>query len=202
MPAPKEFLASVVTDFPAAAALKSRAATLDRELGRKALMDRLVGAGFRPVATGKDAYFGVTNKYTANNGKKVTVECVMQSYRKTGSRDAAAVGTVTVKADQETETYRFSLVAPDGDFDRMVEHTVDKNNKVRPAHSWFSCIKNCFKKKCVGACLTALTTCSGTVAAYFWCVVARCGGCGLGCLGCCACDCRWWCKWAIGCCDR
>jgi len=70
------------------------------------------------------------------------------------------------------------------------------------AESWWSAFRTCLTHRCGSACLSALVTCSGTWAAYFWCLVAKCGGCVVKCAGCSTCDCRWWCKWAVGCCDR
>jgi hypothetical protein len=70
------------------------------------------------------------------------------------------------------------------------------------AESWWSAFKACLHGRCGSTCLSALVSCSGTWAAYFWCLVAKCGGCVVKCAACSTCDCRWWCKWAVGCCDR
>lgn len=198
---PQPFVIREDTKIPSAAALKGRFAALSKEPGIKALSTKLVEEGFKPVVTGKNAFFGVTETFKSNKGETATVTIEVQSYQKTGSKDAAAVGNVRVKSGKNEATYRFSLVAPKGDFEKAEEHTVDRGNKVKKANSWYTRWRSCLRSRCAAACLGALVTCGGTWAAYFWCVVARCGGCVLRCAGCASCDCRWWCRWAVGCCD-
>jgi hypothetical protein len=71
------------------------------------------------------------------------------------------------------------------------------------ANSWGSAWSGCLHSQCANTCLSSLTQCSfGSWAGYFWCVAARCGGCVLRCAACATCDCRWWCRWAVRCCDR
>jgi hypothetical protein len=54
---------------------------------------------------------------------------------------------------------------------------------------------------CGGACITAIATCpKNSWAAFLGCIAVRCGVCAIKCPPCAACDCRWWCKWAAGCC--
>ncbi len=202
MPAPKIFVSRVATKIPEVADLSAHFKAAAARPAIKSLSTHLASQGFKPVTAGKDAYFGVTEKYTSNDGRTATFEIRLQSYQKGGSKDRAAVGTVTVRAGTHTDTYNFNVVAPNGKFQQAVEYTVDASNNLKKAKSWWSCWVACLKRSCVTTCLTSLVTCSGTWAAYFWCVVGRCGGCVTKCAGCCSCDCRWWCKWAAGCCNK
>lgn len=202
MPPPKVYVANLVTNYHAPADLSEHFKTALKRPAVKALSAHLAANGFKPATTGKDAFFGVTERYKSSDGKTATVDVRVQSYQKAGSKDKGAVGTVTVKSGVNTEVYQFALVAPKGNFAKAEEHTVDPNNNVKKANSWWSCWVACLRRRCITTCLTSLVTCGGTWAAYFWCVVAKCGGCVLGCSGCCGCDCSWWCRWAAGCCDR
>lgn len=201
MPAPKTFVANIATNLHDVDAVKKKFDTLLKHPGVQALAGHLGEQGFKPAKKGKDAYFGATNTFKSNDGKTATFEFHLQSFAKAGSKDAAALGSYTVKSGDKSQTYHFTLVAPKGDFEKALEHTVNKAHKVRKANSWWSRWVNCLRSRCVSTCLGALATCSGTWAAYLWCVVAACGGCVLRCVGCASCNCRWWCRWAVGCCE-
>jgi hypothetical protein len=129
----------------------------------------------------------------------VEVELVGQSVTK--GRNQGAIVACTVRAGRNEETYDFYLEAPGGQFERATEWTVEAG-KVVQANSWWSAWVGCLRSRCASTCLSALWQCSGTWTAYFWCVVAKCGGCVLKCAACSTCDCSWWCRWAVGCCDR
>lgn len=199
------FVTNISTTLPTKpqelAALSKSFETVAKKPGMKALSEQLVGQGFKPEKTaGKNAFFGATETVKSDDGKTATFDIKVQSYSKAGSKDKAAVVIVTAKSGQNSETYQFSLMAPGGDFEKAAEFTVDKNNKVKKANSWYTRWKACLRDRCATACLGALVTCTGTWAAYFWCVVARCGGCVLRCSACASCNCSFWCKWAVGCC--
>lgn len=129
----------------------------------------------------------------------VEFELVGQSISK-GS-DQGAVVTATVKAGDQEETHEILLEAPGGNFRQTREYTIE-GAKVVETNSWWSAWVGCLNRSCASTCLNALWSCSGTWTAYFWCVAARCGGCVLKCAACSTCDCSWWCRWAVGCCDR
>ena len=122
----------------------------------------------------------------------------------TRGNDQGAVATMSVSASGphggEQVSYSMLLEAPSGHFDRAKEWTID-NGRVVEAHSWWSAWNGCLHSKCASTCLSSLWQCTGTWSAYFWCVAAKCGGCVVKCAACATCDCRWWCRWAAGCCD-
>lgn len=130
--------------------------------------------------------------------RNVEIELVGVSASKSGAE--GAVATCVVKAGKNEQVYDFLLEAPGGDFARAREFTV-RDGEVVDAHSWWSAWVGCLQRSCLSTCLSSLVACSGTWAAYFWCVAAACGGCVLRCAGCATCDCSWWCRWAAGCCD-
>lgn len=175
-----------------------------------ALHKHLSDEGFKPGGNPNKDFYGKRTKYK-NPDKpnvKTTHTIVLQNYEKEGSTDAGALGTVTLTTKEgnqtQTTTYDFVLVAPDGNFDNPIEHTATDAGTVVPANSWYSCVKSRVFSKCEGPCVTAVTTCSisGTWAAYLACVAIPCGYCLTKALACCSCDCSWWCKWGVGCCDR
>ena len=135
-------------------------------------------------------------------GKAVeTVEFELVGMSATKGKDQGAVVTSVVRAGDNEVVYHFVLEAPGGDFRKAREFAVE-DGKVVAAHSWWTAWVGCLRNRCASTCLSALGSCSGTWSAYFWCVAARCGGCVLRCAACSTCDCRWWCRWATGCCDR
>jgi len=174
---------------------------VDHEI--KALDSHLKTQGFAAQKAAKN-FYGIRETYQ-QEGKKVTYTVRLQDYTKQGSKDAAAIGQVTVKAGDRSQTYSFYLFAPNGNFEAMEEFQVDKKLNIIKANSWWSCVKRYIRNKCASACINALVSCApgaSTVVGYVLCVAAKCGGCVLKSLVCCGCDCSWWCKWAVGCCDR
>jgi hypothetical protein len=132
--------------------------------------------------------------------KEVQFEVSLRSYKKAGSKDTAAVGTMTVIAGQTRDEYDVLLEAPGGNMGKAREFKLHGNNVV-PANSWWTAARGCVTSKCGSACIAALTTCPPTSwAAYLLCLAARCGGCWVKCAACASCNCRWYCKWATGCC--
>lgn len=200
MPKRPLYVASETTKLAQPIEVGRQFSRLSRDPGVQALIADLDAKDFKPVARGPNAFFGLTKAYKSSDGKTATFGLSLQSYSKAGSGDEAAVAVITITSGKESDTYRFSLVAPKGDFRNAVERRVDARNTVRLANSWWSRCKACLKKKCIAVCLGALVTCSGTWAAYLACVAAACGGCFVACAACAACNCRWWCKWAAGCC--
>ena len=179
----------------------------------KKLLEEARNRGF--TAASDAAHAGVRQKYRSRNPvplgrgeregtpvNEVEFELVLTALERPNSRDQAAVGTVRLTTDQNTDEYDMLLEAPNGDFNNAREFVVGADGKVVRAHSWWSATKACLKRSnCAAACLTALGTCGGTWTAYLVCVGAACGGCFSKCAACATCDCRWWCRWATGCCD-
>lgn len=193
-----------------AAALKGRLEnagtaehTLAQELARRGYKGR----------TGARAELGLRQKYRAEAAIKppkgvtgpavqeVEFELLVRSFGRAGSKDEAAVATVTITAGANRDTYEMLLEAPGGNFAKALEFKVERG-QVIPAKSWWTATKTCIRNKCTSVCVGALLTCGGTWAAYLGCVALRCGGCWVRCAACASCDCRWWCKWAAGCCNR
>jgi hypothetical protein len=175
--------------------------TVDQEI--KALDVHLKSKGFVAQKEAKNLY-GIRETYE-KEGQKVIYTVRLQDYTKKGSKDAAAIGQVTVTAGKRTQTYSFYLFAPNGNFEAMEEFQIDKRLNILKANSWWSCVKSYIRKKCASTCLDALVSCApaaATVVGYVACVAVKCGGCALKSMVCCACDCSWWCRWAVGCCDR
>jgi hypothetical protein len=131
----------------------------------------------------------------------VQVEFWVRSLTKPGSADQAAVITATISAGINSTTYDTFLEAPGGNFNQANEFLIQDNRLVE-AESWWSALVNCLSGSCATICLGALVTCGGAWAAYLLCVLVACGGCGTKCAACATCDCTWWCRWAVGCCDQ
>lgn len=192
------------------AALKGRlerAGTPSQKLAQEAAR-----RGYK-VRTGAKAELGLRQKYRADTPVKspkgvagpavqeIEFELLVRSFGKAGTKDEAAVATVTISAGANRETYEMLLEAPGGNFAKGLESIV-VGGQVLPAKSWWTATKTCLRNKCASVCVGALVTCGGTWAAYLGCVAAACGGCFARCAACASCDCRWWCKWGTGCCNR
>lgn len=173
------------------------------------LFDHAAGLGYQPAIGPKDV-FGVRQTIraiqpvrekpkSAQTVMEMTFDLKLQNLHKPGSKDMMAIATATISAGQHSDTYDMLLEAPGGSFRKFREYVIS-GNKVTQTHSWWSRMKKCLLRKCAGACVGALITCSGTWAAYLACVAAVCGGCWTICAACASCRCRWWCKWASGCC--
>lgn len=194
----RRFVKTVTLEHTKAAvvmkALDPRTAGMDV----KALAARLHVDGYSPSTAAKGV-LGYKERLTSNDGKVVDAEIKVQDYEKRGSKDHAALVEVTVSAEKKKEVYRMYLVAPGGNFNKAVEYTV-KEGQVVKAHSWWTRTRACLRSRCIAACISSLFTCTGTWAAYLWCVIGICGGCFTRCSLCAGCNCSWWCKWAVGCC--
>lgn len=112
-----------------------------------------------------------------------------------------AVGTMTVTAGSHEHTEYLQFEAPNGDIGRMIERKVDEGGALVVVDGWWDRFRGCLGG-CGGVCLAALGGCAGAGAlpAILGCLAIRCGGCAAKCAACATCDCRWWCKWAAGCC--
>ena len=132
---------------------------------------------------------------------KVEFEIGVQSFRKQRSNDQGAIVRAAISAGRNKEVYEMLLEARSGDFDDFTETTVDDNGKVVEAESWWTAFRGCLPP-CGPVCLRALVTCKGTWAQYIGCVLWHCIGCGAKCAGCATCNCRWWCRWGVGCCRQ
>jgi hypothetical protein len=161
--------------------------------------EEFVGVRFRARASRDVEPTGPTGGAAVGEAvRTVEVEVVGHSISKGDAE--GAVATATIRAGGNELTYDLLLEAPGGRFQEAREFTI-VNDRVVPANSWWSAWTGCLQRSCISTCLTSLVVCSGTWAAYFWCVAAACGGCVLKCSACATCDCSWWCRWAAGCCD-
>jgi len=175
---------------------------VDNEI--KAIDAHLMGKGFSAQnQKGKKNFWGFRETYESQQsqdkkGKKGKLKVIfttqLQNYSKQGSNDAVALGQVTVTAGENTETYSFFLLAPNGNLEAMEEYKVDQNLNISRANSWWSCVKHSIKERCK-SCPRALAICLGTmnVVAYVSCVAVTCGWCVTSCMVCCTCNCRWYC---------
>jgi hypothetical protein len=178
----------------------------------KKLDDEARKRGYKPK-TGPRAQFGLRQKYRAREevkpgpGEKgspvqeLTFELSLSELEKDNSTDQAAIATVRIEAGDNVEEYDMFLEALDGDFLDAREFMVEKD-KVVLANSWWSATRTCLTSTCASACVSSLITCSGAWSAYLLCVAGICGGCWAKCTACATCDCRWWCRWAAGCCRQ
>ena len=170
--------------------------------------DFLKNKGF-VAQTKENNFWGVRETYKSKPKGGIEIEetysLQVRDYANPNSKDAAAVGRITVTASGRSEVYSFALIAPEGNFSRAEEYKVGEiagKLQVAKANSWWSCLKQRLKDKCLSPCVTSLVSCggSGSWAAYLACVAKECGGCFAKQAACCACNCKWWCKWATGCC--
>jgi hypothetical protein len=176
----------------------------------KRLDDEATRQGYKPKK-GPGSEVGFSQRYRAANpvkpgrGEKgepvqeLEYRFFLRELEKPNSRDQAAILTVAVTAGKNTDQYEMLLIADEGKFNEAREYMVE-NDKVALAESWWSATRDCILSKCGTVCVSSLITCGGTWAAYLLCVAARCGGCWVKCAACATCDCRWWCRWAAGCC--
>jgi hypothetical protein len=170
----------------------------DKEIG--AIDEHLAGRGFKPLKGDKN-FLGRKTSFESQ-GQKFTQTVYLQDYAKEGSSDAVAVGQVTVTAGERTEAYSFFLEAPGGKLEEAVEHRVDKRLNVTKVNSWWGCMRGKLGG-CGSTCQSALSSCwGGSWTGYLGCLAVKCGGCYVKAAACCGCDCAWWCRWAVGCCDR
>jgi hypothetical protein len=138
--------------------------------------------------------------------QKLEVSYQIQELRRRGSKDKAAVVITSFKGVGVKEAVEIDarlVIAPEGDVAKTTEFKLNTTKtKVVPTKSWWTRFKGCIKSKCTSVCVSALVSCPFTSwAAYLGCLAAKCGGCSAKCVGCASCKCRWWCKWAVGCCD-
>ncbi|MDQ1350033.1 MAG: hypothetical protein QG657_334 [Acidobacteriota bacterium] len=181
---------------------------MDEEI--KGIDAHLRTLGFSPQGKKKGVqnFWGARETYQSQSKvdkKSITFTVHLQSYAKPGSKDSMAIGQVIVNAGDRSETYSFYLSAPNRNFEAMEEYTMDKKLRLSKANSWWSCVKSDIRKRCATTCLSSLITCApsaSTIVGYVACVAIQCGGCATKSIACCSCDCSWWCKWAVGCCDR
>lgn len=172
----------------------------------QAVSRELLQQGYEPQ-TKPENHFGWDIAYQRRDGEIAKVAIRVQDYAKPGSKDAAAIGSITISAGIRSDTYSFSLIAPEGNFEKAIEYRVDRKTlKVERAQSFWTCFRDRVVRQCVGVCINALGTClvtsGGSWASYLLCLASKCGLCAAKAFGCCLCDCSWWCRWAVGCCNR
>jgi hypothetical protein len=183
-------------------ALQRMENSVKRHKGLKALSDKLSELGFKPEKADKD-FYGESAEFEKDQ-KTFTAEIVVQNYLKPGSKDVAALGTVKFGSPEREEQYHFYLVAPNGDFKRMKEYTVDNAARVLETHSWWTCFRNKLATVggvCGSAALSCIST-SATIPLYLACVGVPCGAAAIKASTCCSCNCKFWCKGICGCCRQ
>jgi hypothetical protein len=136
---------------------------------------------------------------------KLDYVSLVQELKKPGSGDKAAIIITSLSAPgafRGAEIDVRFLVAPGGDVQRTKEMRFDHaTGSVVPTNSFWTRFKGCMTGTCSVVCTGALTTCAFTTwAGYLQCLAVACGGCSAKCFACATCKCRWWCKWAAGCC--
>ena len=198
---PSPYIKATTLDYLEHVAVRAdMARLLQTDLGMKSLKSEIDDAGFKPVAGSKGAW-GTKGSWTRNDDQTVKFEISLQGFAKPGSKDSMALLIMTMTGPKgETDTYRCSLRAPAGKLANVVERYVDKNNKVLLANSYWTRAWNCIRSTCGGPCVRSLTGCTAGIVPCIVSVLTVCGGCAVKCLACAGCNCRWWCKWAVGCC--
>ncbi len=195
------------------ASVARRVKTLSRDAGVKSAIALAKIEGFTLSTKASDAA-GFKRTYTPSAPVKegaVTVTKLAYEYnvhelKRAGSNDLAAVvitRLTPIGAESEAEIDVRYLIAPGGDITKTREMKFDRAaGKMVATNSWWTRLKDCIKGKCSGPCKDALTGClgSGGIASYLACLAVKCGGCSAKCVACATCRCRWWCKWATGCC--
>jgi len=185
----------------------------------KLASDNLVERGFEAL-TGDDNFFGIseTSRVMMDDGEIVQLITTLevQDYISSDRKDLGALVRVRLEAEDGCkEEYIFNLVAPCGDFSRPIEYQAVATSIRDPTtgamttrlemvetDSWGTCMQRELKK-CASPCVNALVTCpKSSWTAYLGCLAVRCGGCFVAKAACCTCNCKWWCKWAVGCCRR
>jgi hypothetical protein len=132
---------------------------------------------------------------------EASFEIQVHNLIKSRSKEQAAIVSVTVRAGNNVETRDMLMHTTDGNFVKAKEYIVT-DNKVVLAHSWWTSTQKCIKSNCTMVCIAALLTCTGTWSAYLACLAVTCGTCWVKCAACVGCNCKWWCKWATGCCKQ
>jgi hypothetical protein len=91
------------------------------------------------------------------------------------------------------------LETPEGNPLKSREYTWD-DGQVVLAYSWWSRFVNCVRSRSGCGWNTVFECWNGSWTGFLWCMLRTCGWGIAKCSGCATCDCRWWCKWATGCC--
>jgi len=163
--------------------------------------------GLTPVS-GDEGFAGLKSQFIQRprlfweKERRVQKELYIQAFGSPkGDKIGALVQVVVTGSEGQEEKYSFILVSPPGKYENADEYTVDERGAVVKASSWRSCMLE-HLPECGSRCADALKSCGGNPAQYFVCLAWRCGGCFLKVSACCICNCRLWCKWAVGCCHR
>jgi len=148
---------------------------------------------------------------------RLTYTLYIQDYTNPLSTDVAAIGQIVLKATTRTSNrylvYSFCLISPNGDYENPEEYNIDESEcTVVRAHSLFTCFWTKVRISCLNPCLLSIAPCITACGPSSWtwtcllsCMAPKCGGLS-GCMArafaCCACNCKHWCKWAVGCCHQ
>jgi len=93
----KTYIAEASSKIYDTAQLKSKFISLNKKTPVKALSSELSKNGFKPL-TGKSDYYGGSEKIKSSDGRTESMDFAFQSYSKASSKDAGAVGVITLKA--------------------------------------------------------------------------------------------------------
>ncbi|QLH23604.1 hypothetical protein [Streptomyces sp. Rer75] len=164
-------------------------------------------------------FFGTTGRFVLDGsvpqpeelsgtaGEVHTIESglIVQS-RSAGNRQVAAcVATTRGIPSGVSHDYVFVLDTTSDQFLAGVnELTPDADGHLVTRDGWWEALTSCFgSSDCGSTCLSAALTCPPAGwAVYLACLAGRCGGCVVSCAACATCDCTWWCRPAVGCCNN
>ena len=117
--------------------------------------------------------------------------------------NSLAVGVATITAGRNFDSYPLMLEADTPNLAQAQEFTVE-DEEIVPTDSWWTALTGCVTRRCATVCANSVATCAtgGGWIKFLGCMGWNCGGCVIRCGACATCNCRWWCKWATGCCRR
>jgi len=132
--------------------------------------------GYRPQKESKNL-FGIESTYSNDQQEKVVITLYIQDYMKENSGDLAGLCRLSLSEGKTEEVYSFYLIAPEGDFQKAMEFSVDKDMKISERNGWWSCYKNYSKQRCIASKICIIYTRSRTWAPYIANVALTCQHC-------------------------
>ncbi|MFI8265059.1 MULTISPECIES: hypothetical protein [unclassified Streptomyces] len=170
-----------------------------------ALSGGVVGYSTETILSGNvpvPAELAGTDKGTAVN--KLTATIVAKTYEGTGSEQVAACATV-LRGDPSGEEIvdAFVLVGQKGSLiDTAEELVAGEAGTLVPRDGWWDALTRCLGG-CGSTCLSAAVGCpKPSWQIFLICLAGRCGLCVVKCAACATCDCTWWCRIGVGCCNH
>ncbi|GAA0375231.1 hypothetical protein Acor_67390 [Acrocarpospora corrugata] len=174
----------------------------------------LLGVGIDEAAVQEPVGFGATwnlkEPYLAADAhegdravKTIESSLICNSYN-TGSEHVGVFATVMKPDVGDEKVDLFVLRTSDFIIEGVKEYIPDSTNHGRLAvrDGWWDALVGCLGRSCGGVCLSAALTCPKiNWAAFLVCLAGRCGLCVVKCGACATCDCTWWCRPVVGCCN-